>query len=85
MKTDNMVLTTGEFKILKAIADSEFRSDEDLLSPVWQVTETKEDRGYMTSLIKKGLAGVDNTEKGYETCWLTENGVALVKQLRNDL
>lgn len=68
-------LTNGEIQMLKKIAESEFRSDDDLSAPIWQPTETKEDRGYLGSLVKKGLASVDNSTKGEETCWLTAAGI----------
>jgi len=73
-------LTQGEFRMLRKIAESEYR-DGDLSDVVWGCTETVEDKGYLGSLVKKGLAGVDNTTKGEETCWLTEVGISEYKRL----
>lgn len=73
MKT--IALTSGEYRILELIAKSDFRSDADLSAPVWQVTETNQDKGYQTSCIKKGLVCVDDTTKGEETVWMTETGI----------
>lgn len=76
-------LTDGEISMIKAIAESDFRSGADLLAPVWQPTESKQDRGYLGSLVKKGLAGVDNTTKGEETAWLTETGAQVYTDFMN--
>lgn len=72
---DNSTLTPGEYSILKRIVTSDYQSDFRIINnPVWQVTVTKEDRGYMSSCVKKGFAGVDRSDPGNETCWVTQNG-----------
>lgn len=74
------MLTPGEYRILHLIVTSEYQDDcagdPELFigNPVWQVTETKEDRGYMSSCVKKGYAGVWNSTQKDATCWITKYG-----------
>lgn len=79
--------TPGEYRILYLIVNSEYQDDcagdPDLFvnNPVWQVTETKEDRGYLGSCVKKGWVGVWNENKKDATCWITEKGYEVYKSI----
>lgn len=85
MSTTNK-LTSGEYRILKLIIESDYQDecagDPELFidNPVWQVTVTKEDRGYMSSCVKKGYAGVWNGDPKDATCWITREGYNAYKE-----
>lgn len=77
----NYNITPGEYRILKLIVESEYHDGRSVIeNPVWQVTETKEDSGFLGSLVKKGLAGVDNTTQKDATCWITYDGMEAFKR-----
>lgn len=79
-------LTDGEFRILDLIVNSEYHDGFEIVgSPVWQVTKTKQDSGYMASCVKKGYAGVWNGIKKDATCWITAKGYNAYLSHKNKL
>lgn len=72
--------TEGELKMLKMIAESEFRDSDDLTQAVWSPAERPEEKGWLSSCVQKNFACVDNQVKGYETAWLTELGIEILNQ-----
>ncbi len=79
-------LTELEKQVLINIAESEYidvTTIEQLLNyPTWSFVATdqkKELTGALSSCVKKGLVGCDNTVKGDETVWLTQLGVDMLQ------
>lgn len=74
-----MNITTGELRILKLILESDYQDYAELTEAigyqVWSVAENNEDKGFMSSCVKKGLIGVNNADKGSEVCWITAEGL----------
>lgn len=79
----NTQLTAGEKRILTLIIESDYQDgtgEEVIDHAVWSVAENNQDKGYMSSCVKKGLIGVDGTSKsGYENCWITKAGWEALK------
>lgn len=74
-------VTEGELKMIRTIAESDFRNDDqDLTSPVWSPAESPEEKGWLSSCVQKGFVAVDNTTKGEETAWLTEAGILIYSE-----
>ena len=72
--------TKGELKIIKMVAESDFRDSDDLTTPVWSPAESPEEKGFLSSCVKKGYVIVFNQIKGEETAELTELGIKIYKE-----
>ena len=83
-QTDTQI-TDKEKAVLNSIPNSEYidfeKDDRRVINfPTWTFTcedsgiKGKALSGVISSLVKKGLVGVESSSKGEETIWLTEKG-----------
>ena len=77
-------ITNLEKEVIQNIINSEYmdaQGEQMINWAVWSFSvtnQTKQLAGALGSLVKKGLCGVDNTEKD-PACWLTQKGYNLAK------